>query len=268
MFRTEKNREYQRLLDVIEQLSEEKSKVGLVLDSSLADVMFFRDDIDKILEKNYKVILLDMTVEELQSMKSAKLDLCGRNAKYLLKQAAIKADNFTIIPTNNQFIPEPKSKFLSGTDQEVIEYCRNHKKNVVLVTCKTRQAIDARSFGIRTFFLQKNMGDVTVTLYGTKKTAQGLLFWIDSSESGKYVRVISKGLTYTDGEVFLNIGDHVLIAKKHHEGISFKHLRIVELQEKANAENVFSTFIENGKDLSTYPLFYRDFLREVMETSK
>lgn len=263
-----KNQEYRRLSDVIKQLKEEQSNANLVLDCSMIDVSFFRDDIDEIPKTNYKVILLDIIVEALQRIMVAKLDLCGKNAKYLLQKSAIYGDTFICIPTDNEFPSISQTRFLSETDKEVLKYCKEHRKNVVLVTSKMREAIDARSFGIRTFYLQKHIDDEPITLYGTKKTKQGLSFSIDSSGTGKVIQVLSKGNTYTSGEVDLHIGDHVFIAKKHHDGISFKHLQVIEIQEKFNAENVFSTFIYYENDLSTYPLFYYDFLKKVMESAK
>ena len=268
--KTEKNL---RLKDIFSFFNHKTSKEGL----NNAEIREIQEDIDKqkyvidasicgidgignhlmVLMENSIIVLTSITIRELEQMQKFA-DRFGRDAKFFLAIAAENPESTECVLIDENF---------EIADDAIINYCYQHKTDVILFTADKTMALKARSLGVKVEFFKHNpnVSSNTRTLYAAKKDGQKLMLR-DLQNASRSITVISQGREYTQGWVELNVGDDVYIcSKKDYGSIYFTHFRVISLEPHDNVTQIFHKRLSYNENLSglspTYKSIIRNFKR-------
>ena len=213
-----------------------------------------------------KVLLTNLTLEELYKLKSCKGDASSSAAGFILKEAAKFPDLFKNVIINDPF---------GSVDERIVRYCSKIKENVVLLTGDIEMCTNARMYyNITVHYLNpksntaynkvltRKSPDIR-TLYFTRVT-QGVLEIDANSYEHRKISVFSNGVEHTNEFVPLNIGDDVYVATSKNVYTTFCHFKIISLDIKNNCKFIFGGRIKDSIDISKLPeASYKTFMREV-----
>lgn len=212
-----------------------------------------------------KVLLTNLTLEELYKLKSCKGDASSSAARFILKEAAKFPNLFQNVIIKDTF---------GSVDNRIIRYCAKFKENVVLLTSDVEMCTNARMYYNITVhylepknnsaynkFLTKRTPDIR-TLYFTRMV-QGVLEIDAHSYEHRKISVFSNGVERTNEFVPLNIGDDVYVATSKNMYATFCHFKIISLDMTNNCKFIFGGRIKDSIDISKLPeASYRSFMRE------
>ena len=251
-----------------------------VIDTSICGYSMIDQKINDIIKANGKIIITSVVVAELE-----KLQHSNRNdasaASHLL---AIAAEN------ENTFIPVKIDEPYTIADDNIIEYCTNCDRKVILLTSDKTMALKARMQSINTEYLKRTAPNTSdnaskvmlpstsqiqpngkvndkksslVTLSPT--TTKGNNLYIVSSKKNKQaIRVYSNGLEFNGEDVKLHVGDDVFIVTKKMGYLSFAHYRLCSISKKQNSLLLYNKRIYSKADLNNLNSYYKSFIRDCM----
>lgn len=238
-------------------------KSQFVIDASIASVGDLFPLFYAINHIGGKVLLTNLTLQELYKLKSCKRDASSSAAGFILKEAAKFPDLFQNIIINDPF---------GSIDERIVRYCSKIKENVVLITGDIEMCNNARMYYNITVhyldntaynkFLTRKSPDIR-TLYFTRMT-QGVLEIDANSYEHRKISVFSNGVEHTNEFVPLHIGDDVFVATSQKLYTTFCHFKIISLDIKNNCKFIFGGRIKDSIDISKLPeASYKTFMRDV-----
>lgn len=240
---------------------EQTKQIKFVIDASITGIKNLTDILNKLRSLNGKIVLTNITIEELDKMQRFN-DTDGNDARKILSMAAGNLEDFMCVRIDNQ-----------GTaDDSIIKYCSDNKENVVLLTSDKTMALTARTFGVKTHFLQQtyitksnfthnNNGSRANTLYAAKRIGEKL-FISNFTTPYRSIAIISNGTEFKEGVYELKVGDDVYLATKKEEYLTFAHYCITSLNAENNCRIVFSRRIYDTSEIESLPAAYKSFMRQ------
>lgn len=117
-----------------------------VIDASATATEHLPDRLANILASNYKIVLTSISIAEIARIQKVP-GITGRDARYILSLAAKSPQTFETVLIN-ETIGEP--------DDCIIQYCKEHKDNIILLTGDKEMALKARLYGIEVEFREKD----------------------------------------------------------------------------------------------------------------
>ena len=260
----QKNKENnkKKTLKSVEQWLDESGKRKYVIDASVCGWYNIENKITQMLAENKNIVLTSMTVRELEKLQNSYAKNASV-ASYILSLAAKFPENFETVLIKEKY---------SVADDNLIEYCKENRNKIILLTRDKTMALKARMYGVRTLFLDDlttgTKGDNVRTLYNSCKVGDDLIL---SGLQKRYrsTRVLSNGVEYNQGTVTLHIGDDVLIAKHHDTYASFCHFRVINLNERDNCQFIYGTrvYYDHLNRMNNLNPEYRRFMKDFITRS-
>lgn len=239
-----------------------KSKKNIVIDASITYVPSIGIQLDAILVNSQKIILTDITIKKLDKIKKY-IDFSAFNAKHILNLAAEDM--------KSKFIAVTIDKSAGSPEDCIINYCKENKDKVILLTADKVMANNAHLHNVETIFLDSLTNINTspkkriVTLRFLKKVGDKLLV-SDFSNNSSNILLISDGIYYNECSYMrLNIGDHIYFSSIKDECITFADYEIISLAATDHAALLYTRRIYNKAGIEdlpklSYKIFIKDFL--------
>ena len=256
----------------------------VVIDTSIAGV----GRMINLLRVQKEVIILDVVIRELKGIKdSTKKSKSG--ASQLL---------YEIAKGNKPFISASANEIFSKVDDTIINYCARRKDVVILFTADQEMAALARGKGVIVFYFERkpiqiecipvlNENDVATTNQGNTKEFSGaecstvtqydgieykagkLHIRVKDIPNKKFVAVCSNDNFYRNADVYLHIGDDILIAKRKDDYFSFAHFKVTSLGKYNNCKLVYTAKLYNKEQVNLLPdTRYISLMREFISSYK
>lgn len=204
--------------------------------------------------ENIKIIISDLTIHELDLLQGTN-DHNGRNARQILAMAVNDEVKFIC----KRITP------LDNVDDSIINYCYNNYQRVTLITSDKVMCLKARSYGVNVVFFQHNKeSDEKKSTFYKAEFISGKLYLNKFKTDSSFIRLISDGIEYDEGNHELKIGDYILIATKKDGYSTFIHFSVVAIAPYNNCQVIkskrFYTEDEiNSLDNALYKAFMKDF---------
>lgn len=211
-----------------------------------------------------KVLLTNLTLQELYKINSYKEDASSKAARYILKQAATYP---------NLFHPVLITESFGSVDERLIRYCAKHKDEVVLITNDIDMTNNARMYynvtvhylRYRSSFIYElntaNLSEIK-TLYFTR-LIDGILEIDTRVNPNRKVSVFSNEEEHTNDYIPLHINDDIYVATKKNTYLVFCHYKMISLESHNNCKFIYSLRIYDSSDISNLPLAsYKTFIRD------
>lgn len=209
------------------------------------------------LMKNSLIVLTSVTIGELDMLQKRE-DRSAWFARKILALANEKPECFEFIKIKENF---------RLADDNIIEFCKENKADVTLLTSDKVMALKARYSDVSVVFLKSadNVKGEERTLYCTL-IKDGRLVIRCSNNEKKCIRVI--GSSSSDNEVELKVGDEIYIASNKGDYIKFSHLVVSNLNYRDNCRIVFTKKIRKKETISHLNCSYKSFIREFNKKAK
>ncbi len=215
-----------------------------------------------------KVLLTNLTLQELYKLKNCKGDASSSAAGFILKEAARFPNLFENIVINDPF---------GSVDDRIIKFCSTQKDKVVLLTSDIMMCNTARMYyNVTVHYLTPiRISDNNITLDKGISTSDIRTLYFTRINKGKLeinanlttyrkISVFSNGVEHSNAFVPLHIGDDVFVATLKEEYITFCHFKLISLNAQHNCKIIFGGRIKDSIDISKLPeASYRSFMREV-----
>lgn len=215
-----------------------------------------------------KVLLTNLTLQELYKLKNCKEDASSSAAGFILKEAARFPNLFENIVINDPF---------GSVDDMIIKFCATKRDKVVLLTSDIMMCNTARMYYAVTvhFLLPRRISDNNLPLEKEDSTSDIRTLYFTRINQGKLeinahptpyrkISVFSNGVELSNAFVPLHIGDDVFVATSKEAYTTFCHFKLISLSTTNNCEFIFGGRIKDSIDISKLPeASYRSFMREV-----
>lgn len=257
-----------KIAETPEKIEEDSIFSRIVIDASISGNPGIVDKLNSLINDGKKIVLTSVTIRELEQMQRFS-DVDAKDARKILAMAAKNKDDF---------ICESIREDNLIADDNIIQYAREHKSEVILMTSDKTMDLKSRSFGVQTMYIEHsavhhkkhghgmhgNWGKVS-TLYDAK-FQNGKLVISDFYTDFKNLRVLRNGIEFNDGKVELQLGDDIYIGTKKDRILTFAHYHLTSLGSKNNCRLVFSRRVFNSREIDrlpqpTYRTFMLDFKR-------
>ena len=225
-----------------------------VIDASICGIEGILGRLKDIMSNGEIIVLTSITIRELEQMQKFK-DISGRDAKQLLAIAAENPESTECVLIDEDF---------PIADDAIINYCAQHKEEIILLTSDKTMALKARSFGCEVEYLKQDpeLNNQVRTLYAAKSVGNKLVI-DDLQNAYRSITVISGGRIYTQGHMELHIGDNLFIcSRKGYGGIMFTHFKVLNLDEVDNVLQVYHRRISYNESLKELSTIYVDIIRD------
>lgn len=120
----------------------------VVIDASICSLANFNTIWTSIYEKR-KIVLTTVTMRELEKLQKFAEDKQSAHARFILRKALEEIDNFSFKVINETF---------ASNNENIINYCRHHRKTVILLTADKWMSVDAKARGINVIYLSHSLG--------------------------------------------------------------------------------------------------------------
>lgn len=107
----------------------------VVIDASICSLENFYTIWASIYEKR-KIVLTTVTMRELERLQEFADDNQSAHARFVLREASEEPKNFLFKVINENF---------ALNDEKIINYCRHHRRTVILLTADKWMSVDARA---------------------------------------------------------------------------------------------------------------------------
>lgn len=228
-----------------------------VIDASIVGSDDFFTIIGEIYNGPKKIVLNNLSIMELDKIKSNE-STSGERARCLLALAAEDNEH-----RNFKWIEIEKTH--PYVDHCILDYCKQHKKTVILYTSDHSMVSLARSYEIEVKYVKIAKSQ---TLIVAKIINNHLCIPNLDSQKDIFIKVKSNGNEYTSGDVELHVGDEVYVAKIFSDNsVIFQHFEITSLDQENNAKCIFKKIMKTSKEIphvvkADYKAFLRDFKRK------
>lgn len=261
-----------------------------LIDASIVGLAEFEETLND-LKNQGKIILTSVTIRELDKLQKS-LDFVSRNARIILKQAAEDDKNFECCLIDENF---------EEVDDNIIEYCRQNKKEVILVTSDKVMTLKARMYGIETKYFQQNHNqdetrkykheleepkeeeeissdywkpeelpnydmsyDRVSTLYPIKYNRKGERIFYCSKNNKKVSKIFSHGREFRNDCKVLEIGDDIFIATKKQDDAYKNYVSFVHYQIRnlEEVDNCNVIYFKKIYDFDDFQLIEREVYRK------
>ena len=216
---------------------------GFVMDTSMIGTANFQESLKKIIQAEYKIILPDIVVRELNAIQAYD-SKTANTARYILKLAAMNED---------VFICENAEKTNDIPDEVIIDYCAGNKNSVVLITGDKMMTLLARAKGVKTvFFVTTGPFDITgsFTLHNVKGI-NGKFYFQPYIGINRAVIIVSGGETLPINELSeLKYKDDVYIISSSDKGTRFRHYRFDRPALKHNCTLVKQAYLSTYDEIT------------------
>lgn len=236
---------------------------GFVIDASITGAKDLRENLTKLCTTQAKIILTSITIKELEKLQKFK-NIIGNDARYILNLAIENSNSFKIVLIDESF---------DTPDECIIEYCKEYKDSITLLTAKETMVLKAKLHNIQVHFFKKEPTSTEAskviasessnirTLLPARRVANKLFLSTFKTNTMSIV-VYSKGKKFNDGIAELEVGDDVFLSTKKADYITFAHYKMLNLYSENNCELIFSKRIYDYNDIELPQPEYEDFVEE------
>lgn len=239
---------------------------GFVIDTSICGIdnpLALLEELTKSIDgTNRKIILTNVTIDELDSLQK-RSNQNSKIARAILTAATNDRKHYKPIEIDTSF---------ELADDCILNFCKEHKDTVILLTADKGMHLKAVAMSIETHYYQslaqpKEYKKSSIkTLYPTTRDCEKLLLATTFNPISTAFRVCSRGIEYNiteaNGPHELHVGDDVLIAKNKGNYISLTHFRIISLYDSDNCELVYTKRIYSSQDVVQLDAFYKSFIKD------
>ena len=214
-----------------------------------------------------KVLLSNLTLQELYKLINYRVDASSSAARFILKEAARFPNLFENIVINDPF---------GSVDDRIIKFCATKRDKVILLTSDIKMCIDARMYHNVTvhFLLPRRISDNSLPLDKGDSTSDIRTLYFTRINHGK-LEINAHPTTYRKISIFYNggvelsnafvplhIGDDVFVATSKEGYTTFCHYKVVSLGTTNNCKFIFGGRIKDSIDISKLPnARYKTFMR-------